>query len=349
VLQPNPVSTTVGGSATFAVAANGDAPVAYQWRTNQEPIAGATASSFTIADVQASDAGTYDVEVSNPFSADVSFPTPLVVLPGGAPSRLTNVSVRGFSGTAGEALDIGFVMGGSGTESALVRAVGPTLADFGLNGLLADPQLSVYGSASALVASNDNWGGTQALTDAFAEAGAFALPSDSLDAALVANLQPGAYSARVSGSGGSTGVVLLEMYDLGNSATSRFVNVSARGLAGTGSNLLTIGFSIEGGSSKTVLIRGIGPTLSAFSIAGALQDPELEVLDANQNRMGSNAGWGGTITLQADFSSVGAFPLPATSADSAVVVTLPPGAYTAEVSSRSGSSGVALIEVYELP
>jgi hypothetical protein len=349
-VQPIPVSTTVGGSATFVVAANGDASITYQWRKNQAPIAGATSPTFTISDVQASDTGTYDVEVANGFSADVSFPTPLVVLQSGAPSRLVNVSVRGFSGTGPQALAIGFVVGGTGAESALVRAVGPTLSDFGVTGLLADPQLTLFSQGSVL-ASNDNWGGTASLTAAFAQAGAFPLPPASLDSALLASLEPGAYSAQVAGAGGGTGVVLLEMYDtdISPSPTARFVNVSARGLAGSGANELTVGFVVDGGSSETILIRGIGPTLSEFSVAGALSATQLTVYDSNQNVVASNSGWGGSLALQAVFNSVSAFDLPPTSGDSAVVVTLAPGAYTAVVSGANGSTGIALLEVYEMP
>ena len=350
-LQPNPVSTTVGGVATFTVAVTGDAPVTYQWRKNQSLIPGATGPSFTIFNVQASDAGTYDVEVANPFSADISVPAPLIVLPAGTPSHLTNVSARGYSGGAGQLLIIGLVVGGSGTESALIRAVGPTLANFGVTGLLADPQLSLFDSGQALIASNDNWGGTGVLATAFAQNGAFALPPTSLDAALLATLQPGSYTAQVTGANGGTGVVLLEAYDADTAAspTAHFINVSVRGLAGGGSNVLTVGFVITGPSPETVLIRGLGPALAAYGVSGFLADPLLTVFDSSQVAVGSNNGWGGTAELQAAFNAVSAFPLPATSADAAILVTLPPGAYTAQVSGAGGSTGIALLEVYEEP
>jgi hypothetical protein len=146
-------------------------------------------------------------------------------------------------------------------------------------------------------------------------------------------------------------VVLLEMYDtdISPSPTARFVNVSARGLAGSGANELTVGFVVDGGSSETILIRGIGPTLTEFSVAGALSSTQLTVYDSNQNVVASNSGWGGSLALQAVFNSVSAFALPPTSSDSAVVVTLAPGAYTAVVSGTNGSTGIALLEVYEMP
>jgi hypothetical protein len=351
VLQPLPVSTPVGGIASFTVAVTGDAAITYQWRKNQSPIAGATGPSFAIADVQTSDAGTYDVVVANGFSAGYSFPTPLTITPAGAPGRLTNLSVRGFNGNAGNSLVIGFVVAGTGSESALVRAVGPTLSVFGVTGLLADPQLTVLSSTQSVVASNDNWGGTAALTAAFAQTGAFPLPPASLDSAVLTSLAPGAYTAQVVGAAGGTGVVLMEVYDADTAAspTARFINLSARGTAGTAADELTVGFVVTGPSSETVLIRAIGPTLATFSVAGALADPQLSVYNASGNVIAFNDNWGGTAALQAAFAAVNAFSLPAASADSALLVTLPPGAYTAQVNGANGSTGTALLEVYEVP
>lgn len=351
VLQPNAVSTPVGGQATFTAAVTGDSTLTYQWRKNQSPIAGATGASFTISNAQYSDSGTYDLVASNGFSAAYSFPTPLTVTPAGVPSRLINVSARGFSGVGGQALTVGFVVGGTGAESTLVRAVGPTLSNFGVTGVLADPQLTLFDSNRNVLATNDNWGGTAALSTAFAETGAFALPAASLDSAVLSSLPLGAYTADVQGANGGTGVVLLEVYDADTvpAPTAHYVNVSVRGLAGSGSNVLTVGFVIAGPSSKTVLIRAIGPALTGFSVSGALADPQLTVFDTNQNVVGFNGNWGGTAALQAAFGTVAAFSLPAASRDSALLITLLPGAYTAQVSSAGGSTGIALLEVYEMP
>jgi hypothetical protein len=351
VLQPAPVSTPVGGQATFTAAVTGDATITYQWRKNQSPIPGATGTSFTISNAQYSDAGTYDLVASNVFSTAYSNPTPLTVTPAGVPSRLINVSARGFTGTGSQVLTVGFAVGGTGTEPTLVRAVGPTLATFGVTGVLADPQLTLFNSNQSVLATNDGWGGTAALSAAFAQTGAFALPADSLDAALESSLPVGEFTANVQGASGDTGVVLLEVYDADTvpQPTAHYVNMSVRGLAGSGSNVLTVGFVIAGPSSMTVLIRGVGPALTGYSVSGALADPELTVFDTNQNAVGFNDVWGGTEALQAAFSAVGAFSLPAASKDSALLVTLLPGAYTAQVSSVSGSTGIALLEVYVMP
>jgi hypothetical protein len=345
------VSAAVGGAASVTVAATGDASITYQWRKNQAPIAGATSSSFTVSDVQTSDAGIYDVVVSNPFSTAQSVPTLLTVTLVAVPSRLTNVSARGVVGAMDAALIIGFVVEGTGTETTLLRAVGPTLSSFGVTGFLADPQLTVFDSSQGVVASNDAWGGSAALSGVFAQSGAFALPVGSADSALVASLQPGSYTAQATGASGGSGVVLLEAYDADTTAspTAGFVDVSDRGFSGTGPSVLTVGFVITGSSSMTVLIRAIGPSLADFSVAGAMEDPQLTVFDANQNAVGYNDVWGGTAALQAAFNAASAFPLTPTSKDSAIVVTLSPGAYTAQAGGAGGSTGIALLEVYKLP
>ncbi|HZZ20233.1 MAG TPA: immunoglobulin domain-containing protein, partial [Opitutaceae bacterium] len=350
-VQPNPVSTPVGGEASFTAAVTGDATISYQWRKNQAPIAGATGPTFTISDAQYSDTGTYDLVASNGFSTAYSFPTPLTVTPAGVPSHLINVSARGFSGAGAQAMTVGFVIGGSGSESTLVRAVGPTLSEFDVSGILADPQLTLFDSGKNVLATDDNWGGATVLAAAFSAAGAFALPPDSLDAAVLSTLQQGAYTAQVQGLNGETGVVLLELYDADSNAnpTAHLINVSVRGLAGSGSSVLTVGFVIAGPSPKTVLIRGIGPTLTEFSVSGALADPQLTVFDRNQIAVGYNDNWGGTAELQAAFSVVGAFQLSPTTADSALLITLNPGTYTAQVRGAGGSTGIALLEVYEMP
>ncbi len=218
------------------------------------------------------------------------------------------------------------MVAGSGNESLLVRAVGPTLAEFGLTGLLADPQLAVYGSGEQLVASNDNWGGGATLATAFQQAGAFPLPTGSLDSAVLMSLPTGAYTAVIDGANNGTGVALLEAYDVDTAPApvARCVNVSALGLAGAGSNSLTIGFVITGATSKTLLIRSIGPTLASFGIGGSMANPQLTIY-------------------------VAPFPLPPTTQDAAQLVTLAPAVYSAVVAGANGSTGIALIELYEMP
>jgi hypothetical protein len=205
-------------------------------------------------------------------------------------------------------------------------------------------------SSGIQLATDTGWGGSLALSNAFSESGAFPLPATSLDSALLLNLAPGPYTAMAGSASNGSGIVLLELYDAnGAQETAHFANVSARGVAANGSSALTIGFVIAGSGTKSLLIRAVGPTLSQFSVTGALGDPSLTVFDSSGNAVATNAGWGGTAALTAAFSSVSAFPLPAGSKDSAVQVALPPGAYSAQVVGSSGDAGIALIEVYEMP
>jgi hypothetical protein len=350
-VQPASQAVTVGTAVTFNVTASGSGAIAYQWQKNGTAIAGATGASYSIANPQQSDAGTYSVVVTGGGASVTSNGAVLTVSPNNVvtvpPPRPINISVRGFSGTGAQSLIIGFVVGGTGQKDALVRAVGPTLASFGVSGVMADPQLTVY-SGSTSVAANAGWGGSAALGAVFAQTGAFNLPANSKDSALLTTLNPGPYTAQVTSVSGGTGVVLLEAYDTDStSSSSRFINISARGLAGTGPNVLTIGFGIAGNTTRTVLIRGIGPTLASFGVGGALANPQLTVF-AGSTVVGTNAGWGGSSTLASFFAQVSAFPLPQNSADAAILLTLSPGTYTAQLSGIGGTTGIALIELYDV-
>ena len=164
----------------------------------------------------------------------------------------------------------------------------------------------------------------------------------------------GPYTAEVSGSSGDTGVALAEVYDATPSgsytpASPRLINISARANVGSAPNVLIAGFVIGGSTSRTVLIRASGPALLGFSVPNTLADPELQLFSGS-TVVASNTKWGGDAEISMVANSVGAFPWASlTSADSALLVTLPPGAYTAEVSGATGDSGVALVEVYEVP
>lgn len=267
-----------------------------------------------------------------------------------------------MAGNGSETLIGGFVIGGSGSKAVLVRGDGPALAAYGVTGVLDDPVLTIYTGAGSVLATNAAWGGSATLSNAFAQVGAFALPDNSKDTALLQTLSPGAYTGNISSTSGDSGVALVEIYDADGSAPSaRFINLSARSEAGTGSQTLIAGFVVGGSGNETLVIRGDGPVLASFGVGGVLAEPELTLYDASGNKIASNTGWGnqptpGTSPVQAtvteatssDFSGVGAFPFPAGSADSALVVTLPAGAYTAEVTGVNATTGVALVEVYEV-
>lgn len=265
-----------------------------------------------------------------------------------AQSRLTNVSVRSSAGSEAETLIVGFTVGGLGHKQMLVRAVGPTLGTFGVTGTVADPQLTLYNNNGVSLATNDDWGNQPALLSASGIAGAFPLPATSRDAALVQALAPGSYSAHV-GVKGSGGVALVEAYDVGDvGAASQIINLSARSDAGSGARVLTVGFAISGTAPKTVLLRAIGPGLRQFGTSNTHGDPELRLYRGNGDLICYNYDWHSLAGWGAVFASVGAFPLTAGSDDSAMLIRLPPGTYTAQAHGTNGTSGVALVEVYDV-
>ncbi len=278
------------------------------------------------------------------------------------PGHLVNLSVRTGAGTGDSTLIVGFVIGGAGTTGTaplLIRGVGPTLANYGVPGVLADPSLALFISGgTSPIASNDNWGGDAAVAAVGNAVGAFPLASAaSKDAALALPLAGGVYSAQITGSGGTSGIALAEIYDASGSTftatTPRLINVSARAQVGTGSGVLIAGFVIDGNSPCTVLIRGVGPTLANYGVSGVLADPQLsltQTVNGSTVTVASNDNWSGDASISAAASSVGAFALAsASSKDAALLVTLPPGIYSAQVSGVGGTTGVALVEVYEVP
>jgi YVTN family beta-propeller protein len=273
---------------------------------------------------------------------------------GSGSARLINISTRAQVGTGANILIPGFVIGGSGTETLLIRADGPALTGFGVAGALAQPSLSVFNSAGTVVASNTGWG-TNAnpaqIVSAASSVGAFALASGSADCALIAALPAGAYTVQVSGVGNSTGVALAEVYEVSFSGTS-LVNISTRAEVGTGANIIIPGFVIAGSGSDQLLARADGPALTGFGVGGALAQPSLSVFDNSGNVIASNTGWGTNANpaqIASAAASVGAFALASGSADSALIVNLSAGAYTMQISGVNNSTGVALAEVYEVP
>ena len=275
---------------------------------------------------------------------------------------LRNLSTRGQVGAGGNILIAGFVVTGPEPKQVLVRAVGPSLAAFGVAGTLTDPVLEVYRGDTRL-ASNDNWSGLEAVQRLAGQVGAFPLLASSLDAALVLTLAPGAYTAQVSGVAGRTGVALVELYDADAAVpfpARKLVNVATRGVVGGGQGQLIAGFVVGGTVPKRFLIRGVGPALAALSPGlGALPDPSLQVVRTESRPTGvvdvlvrENDSWdvGNPPGLVATATAaVGAFPLAPGGRDAALLLTLPPGTYSAQVGGPAGATGVALVEVYEMP
>jgi hypothetical protein len=365
--QPQSTSTSLGSTVTLNVASTGLGNT-YQWYLNGTAITGATSSNLTLTNVQTSDAGTYTVVVTNAYGSITSSSAVLSISNTTAsnPGRLINLSVLSIDGPNNQLLTVGFVVGGlgtSGSQNLLIRASGPALSSFGVPNVLQDPSLTVFQGSTA-VAANDNWGSTpsniNAVTAAETATGAFPLTSTtSLDAALVKSLPivTGGYSIQVVGNNNGTGNTLAEIYDYTPSGTytstnPRLINISCLQLVPK-SGILTAGFTVGGSTQEKVLIRASGPTLSTFGVSGAMSDPMLTVFSGT-TAIASNSSWGSTLANQnavtAAEAATGAFTYPSTSShDSAIVLTLQPGQYSVQATSASGSTGVTLIEVYEVP
>jgi hypothetical protein len=262
-------------------------------------------------------------------------------------ARLFSLSARGFTGPGANVLIVGFATSNA-SKSVLLRGIGPTLANYGVSGVLAQAQLQLYNAAGTVIASISSW--DPALASVFIRLGDFPLPAGSADAALLPSLPAGLYTAFVQGAGGTSGIALAEIYDAdAGSPAGRMVSLSARANSGPGANVLTGGFAIAGSGPETVLLRGIGPALANYGVPGVLARPVLTLFNAAGVPLATNSGWGGGADLAGVFRQVSAVDLPTASADAAMVVTLAPGAYTAQVAGAGGTSGVALVEIYEVP
>ncbi|MBI5382492.1 MAG: hypothetical protein HZA31_11380 [Opitutae bacterium] len=360
-------TVAAGETLTLTASAVGVGPLTYQWSFNGKFLAGDTRPTLTLANVSSATAGTYVVTITNAVGSrtvtltlaatDATnrvFAVNGTVVPPLPPGRIVNLSIRSGAGTGAQTLIVGFVVAGDG-KALLVRGVGPALTPLGVSGALADPRLSVAAASGAVLASNDNWGGalnSPQIAATAAQLGAFALPSGGLDAAVLTTLDAGAYTAQLTGANASPGVALVELYDAEPAAAARLVNVSARTQIGTGESALIAGFVIAGGGPRTVLLRAVGPTLGTLGVTGALATPQLDLRTADGAPLGSNADWNqaqNAAQIAATAEQVGAFALTPSVTDAALLQALAPGAYTVQVTGGSATTGVVLIEIYEVP
>lgn len=278
-----------------------------------------------------------------------------------ASSRMVNISSRGYASTGDRVMIGGFVVGAGQSKRVLIRAVGPSLASQGLSAgeLLADPMIEVH-KGVPVIASNDDWRDNEnaaEITATAAQIGAAALDaSDSKSSALLLTLQSGVYSFVTSGKAGSSGIVLLEVYDAdATNAGSTFVNISTRAYATTGNGVTIGGFVLSGNTSKQVLLRAVGPTLTLNGIgqADALADPMIELHDAGKGNVtiATNDDWNqaaNAASITSTGARIGATPFAASdSKSSALLLTLQPGVYSFVASGKANASGIVLVEVYD--
>ncbi len=333
-----------------ATDADGD-PITYT-------ITGATAGSAKVSGTQVTylpppgflGVSTLSFTATDGYATSASGNVTIVVKP--AVTFLVNMSCRGQVGTGDNALIAGFVLSGTAPKNVLIRAAGPALIGQNVSGTISQPVITLFHGANRLI-SNQGWGTAGNVSDVATTAttvGAFSFDAGSNDSAILTTLNPGIYSAVVSSADGNPGISLVEVYDADTTnPASHPVNLSTRGKVGAGDNVLIAGVAITGASPKKLLVRAVGPTLATtFGLTGTLGDPQFRIYQGSAI-ITQNAGWNDDAQVQAAAAQTGAFALPAGSKDAAALVTLNPGNYTVVVSSQSGATGIAMVEVYQMP
>lgn len=260
-------------------------------------------------------------------------------------ARLINVSTRGRVETGANIMIGGFVVGGTVPKKVLLRALGPSLSQAGVSNVLANPILYLF-SGGNLRLSNAGWQTVSAANTLAIQQTGFP-PSDPRESAILTTLQPGAYTAQILGANGSSGAALVEVYDVDSSSAADLINISTRAKVQLGSDVTIAGFVVRGGS-KTVLIRGIGPSLTALGVPGALQDPNLQLFGTATAPIATNDNWqDGGIANTTNIRATGFAP--SDPLESAILITLPEGNYTCILTGVGATIGVGLIEIYEIP
>lgn len=266
----------------------------------------------------------------------------------GATGSAANISTRLPVGTGDNILITGFIITGPGgsTKRVLVRGMGPST---NLAGALADPTLELHDGPGALIASNDNWRTTQIggiiTADQVADIQATgAAPGNDTESALIGTLAPGNYTAQIRGANSTTGLGVAEAYDLNVASGARLANVSTRGFVQTGDNLMIGGFILVNNPVR-IVVRGIGPSLTAAGVPNPLADPTIELRDGAGTLILANDNW--RATQEAEITALGLQP--SNDLESALVITLQPGNYTALLRGTNNGTGVGLVEVYALP
>lgn len=270
-------------------------------------------------------------------------PTPNPTPPAGSPSHLANISTRMKIGLAENVLIGGFIIQGTQPKKLILRAIGPSLSDLGVANAISDPVLELRGSTGAVIAENDDWTTGTQVSDIQNSGMA---PSGQYESALITTLSPGNYTAIVSGYNGDQGVGLVEAYEF-DANTTRMINISTRGRVGTGDEAMIGGLMVQGAAGKRLIIRAIGPSLGVGPnpIASALADPTLELRDGNGGLLAANDDW--NTSPQAGEIIATTIP-PTNNRESAIVTTLGAGNYTAIVRGVNQTSGVGLVESYDL-
>lgn len=257
-----------------------------------------------------------------------------------------NISTRLRVETGDQIAIGGFIISGSSPKRVVIRGIGPSLSSLGLSDLLADPFLELRASDGALLTQNDNWQDDDASASQITALGL--APQNSNESAIIATLAPGAYTALLSGKNQATGIGVVEVYDTNAGVPSRLGNISTRGFVRTGPNVMIGGFILgNSGANTNVVVRGLGPSLSQFGLSNVLADPTLELRDNNGALLVANDNWQDDAVSAAQLTARSLAPSRAE--ESGVFANLPPGAFTAILAGKNGGTGLALVEVYNVP
>lgn len=254
------------------------------------------------------------------------------------PAALANISTRTQVGIGEDVLIGGFIIDGVVAKKVALRALGPSLSAFGVNGAMSNPVLEVVDSTGAVVIANDDWNVPGEEVSAAGLA-----PSDAREAALVVSLKPGSYTAIVSGKESTAGIALFELYDL-DAPTGRVANISTRSRVETGDDVMIGGFILSSASGSKVIVRAIGPSLVQLGVADALLDPTLELYDSNGSIISANDNWRSDDEDAITQTTMA----PTDRREAAIVATLIAGAYSGVIRGAQNTTGVALIEVFAL-
>ena len=262
-------------------------------------------------------------------------------------SQPLNISVRSRVGTGNDVMISGFIITAGSAKKVILRGLGPSLQQAGVSDPLPDPVLELRANDNSLISTNNNWKENTPAEQQDITNNQLA-PTNDLEAALIATLQPGTYTTIIRGQGNTSGVGLVEVYDVDRTTTSRLANISGRASVQTGTNVLISGFIVgQNIGAAKVVVRGMGPSLAQSGITNPLADPTLEVRDNNGALVIGNDNWQDDPAAAGQISASGLAP--GNAQESAVATSLVPGTYTAIVAGKNGGIGVGLVEVYNLP